>query len=740
MNDIKASGAQAVTARPGQTATGGVITDLVSRISGTFSAVAGAHGDTVLGVVVVAVLVGLFAPIPAIVLDFGLAVSFTTSLLVLLVAVYVHKGLEFSSFPTVLILTTMIRLTLNVSSTKLILSEGHTGPHAAGSVIEAFAEFVMGGQVIIGVVMFLILLFVNFVVITKGATRIAEVAARFTLDAMPGKQHAINEDKAAGVIDDNEVRRRRLELEQEVSFMGAMDGAAKYVKNDAVAGLVITGINLLGGITAGLISHGMSFTDAAFVYGLLTVGDGLITQIPALFISVGAGLLVAKSGTGMRPDKEIFGQVGHPRALSLGAAVLFGFAVMPGLPFVPFATCSIIVGALSYALRLSRAAQAAAAQAGKEQEAMKAAAAPAGQEREIHKLSIELEPVLAAALYGRKPPGQENVPEKDQVCVLQSAILEIRKRQEERYGVPLPDVFLRPNPMFKPGEYAILVRGSVAGRSLVRHEKILVVDRIGMGKGFGQIQGEDVLEPTLNLPARWVDSIHARAAREAGLIVATPEKAIVTHLLELVRQHVSELLDYPEMMKLVDKLSRDHRALFDEFCPKPLGRAVFQRILSNLLSEGVAVTDLPLIVEAISEGVVWSTNPETLTAHVRRRLSWQICSAVADREGRINCISLNQQTDQMLNRSVKEVDGDARVLISPENTRALTESIDQVVGNCTSEPVLIVGAMHRRWIRDILFRSAAAGKMQNAQRVLRMPVLSTEEIHPKAKLRYVGQV
>jgi flagellar biosynthesis protein FlhA len=348
--------------------------------------------------------------------------------------------------------------------------------------------------------------------------------------------------------------------------------------------------------------------------------------------------------------------------------------------------------------------------------------------------------VLAAALYARKAPGQEHVPEKDQICILQSAILEIRKRQEERYGVPLPDVFLRPNPMFKSGEYAILVRGSTAGRSVVRHEKILVVDRKGMGKGFGPIQGEDVLEPTLNLPARWVDATQARAAREAGLIVATPEKAIVTHLLEIVRQHVSELLDYPEMMKLVDRLGRDHRALFDEFCPKPLGRAVFQRILSNLLSEGVAVTDLPLIVEAISEGVVWSTNPETLTAHVRRRLSWQICSAVADKEGRINCISLNQQTDQMLNRSVKEMDGDVRVLISPENTRALTESIDQVVGNCTSEPVLIVGAMHRRWIRDILFRTAAAGKMQHAQRVLRMPVLSTEEIHPKAKLRYVGQV
>jgi flagellar biosynthesis protein FlhA len=695
-----------------------------------------AHRDIAFALGIVLMMVILVVPLPPIALDFGLALSFTFAVLILMVPLWIERPLEFSVFPTVLLLATMTRLALNVVSTRLILSHGHEGAHAAGGVIAAFGKFVMGGQPLIGAIVFVILLIVNFLVITKGSTRIAEVSARFTLDAMPGKQMAIDADLAAGAIDDAEARRRRQELQEESSFMGAMDGASKFVKGDAVAGLLITIVNFVGGTTIGVAIHGKGFSDAALVYGLLTVGDGLITQIPALLVSFSAGMLVAKgNGGGGRTERVFASQLGrNPQALGVAAGLMGAVALLPGLPFAPFALFAGVLGSLAWFLpRLAAAAKL---------EAEQPAAGPAeGQETlaqalQIDPLRIDLETGLAAA-FASKPaddadpaaPGGVQLMSSDLVA----RILKLRNGFMKETGFVIPEVRIRDSALLERSTYAVYVRNNLAAKGKLLPDRVLVVD---VDSKTCPIPGEDCRDPAFNLPARWIDRRQKDEAIARGLTVVTPVQVLMTHFMEVVREHVGQLLGYAELQKLLETLDKDHRTLFGEICPGRVPPVTVQRVLQNLLVENVSIRDMGLIVEAIAEGVERTRDPDQLTEQVRRRLAWQICTALKGPDGMIPALVPSDRNEQMLGEGLR-IEGDQiRSVHKPSDIAAFIGALEQAVRSSRggTTPVLIVTPVARRFVRQLVTRSSGDPT------VSRMAILGTEEIHPKARLKILGRV
>jgi len=678
------------------------------------------RGEIWLAFGLMSILTALVLPLPPFMVDLGLSISITFSVIILMTVLFIGKPLDFSSFPTVLLLSTLLRLSLNLSTTRLILTRGNEGEAAAGQVVRAFASMVMGGDFIIGVIVFAILTIVNFVVITKGSGRIAEVAARFTLDAMPGKQMAIDADLSSGLIDEKEARRRRRELEDESNFFGSMDGAAKFVRGDAIAGLVITFINIIGGITIGAFRHGMPVLSAADSYVRLTVGDGLVTQIPALLVSVAAGLLVSKTGVGGgSTDKALFSQMStYPSALGLTSAMLITLALLPGMPFLPFALLGGVAGFGAFSV--SRAQKTAAEQTAAVSSAQ--ALAPVAEESIGKTLSIDMIRLeLGYALLGliNSEAGQR----------LTDQIKGLRRQLAADMGFVMPPVRIQDNLHLPPDTYVIRIKEIEAARGSLRTGMLLVMDPRGQPIA---LPGEATNEPTFGLPAMWVDASYREEALFKGYTVVDPPTVITTHLTEVVKDNMAELLSYAETQKLLDELGPDHQKLVADVIPSQTTLSGLQRVLQNLLSERVSIRDLPAILEGISEAAGVTRNLAAITEHVRSRLCRQISSAYTGENGYIPLLTLSPEWEQAFAESISGEGEDRRLAMPPSKLQQFISSVRQTYDRLAAtgeSPVLLTSPGIRPYVRSIVerFRPSTV-------------VLSQNEIHPKARVKTLGQV
>ena len=691
----------------------------------TFGQLRGAlmRGDLALAFGVMTILVVLIMPMPPLMLDLFLAVSIIFSVLVLMTALFIHKPLEFSAFPTVLLIATMMRLALNLASTRLILSDGHNGPDAAGQVIEAFGSFVMGGNFVIGLIVFAILVIVNFVVITKGSGRIAEVAARFTLDAMPGKQMAIDADLSAGLIDETEARRRRKELEDESSFFGAMDGASKFVRGDAIAGLLITFINIIGGIIIGVAQMGLSFGDAAHTYTLLTVGDGLVSQIPALIVSTAAGLLVSKAGVTGAADKALVDQLsGYPKALGMSSFVMVVLAMLPGIPPVPF--LGLAAGAGWLAWRASQKAREAVIEARAKEVMQKAAkdAAPA-EEPVTRALRIDdLRIELGYALLGLIEDGEGADRLTEQIKALRRALA-------GELGFIMPSVRLLDNMQLGANDSVIKVKEVESGRGQVFAGQFMAMNPTG---GRVDLPGHETKEPTFGLPATWIEKKYRDQAEIKGYTVVDPATVISTHLTEVIKSSTADLLSYADTQKLLGELPAAQQKLVDDIVPGQISVSGIQRVLQSLLAERVSIRDLPTILEGIAEASSIARTPAAIVEHVRTRLALQICAQHQSPAGYVPLMPLSPRWEQAFVEALVGEGDERHLAMAPSKLQEFIAAVN-VAFNAAAEqgevPVLLVSPGVRRHIRAIIERF----RPQTA-------ILSQAEIHPRARLKTFGQI
>lgn len=679
------------------------------------------RGDLALAIGVMMILVVLILPLPPMLLDIALALSITFAVLILMTSLFIQAPLEFSAFPTVLLISTMLRLALNLASTRLILSHGHEGTAAAGHVIEAFGNFVMGGNFVIGVIVFTILVIVNFVVITKGSGRIAEVAARFHLDAMPGKQMAIDADLSAGLINEEEARRRRREVEEESGFFGAMDGASKFVRGDAIAGLLVVFINIIGGMIIGIAQQGMSFADAARTYTLLTVGDGLVTQVPALIVSLAAGLLVSKAGVAGAADKALISQFsGYPKALGMSAAVMLAMAVLPGIPSMPFLLLGGGAGAAAWFLS-KRNKQAAIAKV-QSAEAVQAAAAPVEEPisaaLKIDDLKIELGYALLPLV--NSPDGSDRLTEQ---------IKALRRSLAVEMGFVMPAVRILDNVQLEANMYIIKIKEVEAGTGRIWPGQYMVMDPTGAQVA---LPGVHTQEPTFGLPATWVDAALKEDAAIKGYTVVDAATVMSTHLTELIKANVSELISYAEVNKLIKDLPKEQGDLVKDIVPAQISISGIQRVLQLLLAERVSIRDLPTILEGIADAIAFTRNPATLAEHVRARLARQLCAQYTSHTGVLPIIALSARWEQNFAESIIGQGDDRTLAMQPSR---LTEFITIVrekfeeAARQGEAPVLVTSASARPFVRGIVerFRSQT-------------PVLSQAEIHPRARLKTVAGI
>ena len=674
------------------------------------------QGDVLLATGVLAILVVLILPLPAILLDLCLAISITLAVLILLTSLFIEKPLEFSAFPTVLLIATMLRLALNLASTRLILGQGHEGPAAAGHVIEAFGGFIMQGNVVIGVIVFGILVIVNFVVITKGSGRIAEVAARFSLDAMPGKQMAIDADLSSGVIDETTARERRRLLEAESSFYGAMDGAAKFVRGDAIAGLLITAINLIGGFLIGVAQMGVSFGEAARTYTLLTVGDGLVTQIPGLITSMAAGLLVSKAGVTGRADIAVFGQLGaFPRALGVTAALLVLLAILPGLPAAPFLLLAAAVAALAWHGARPRPAEKAGAEAGE---------APAAAADEPVTTALAMDPVRLELGYGLL-----SLIGDDRGQRLPHQIRALRRQLAGELGFVMPSVRIQDNIHLPANTYVVRLKEIEAGRGEIRAGMLMVMDPQGRPIA---LPGESTIEPTFGLPAAWILPSLRDEALAMGLTVVDPATVVTTHLTEVVRDNLADLLTYAETQKLMGELPPEYQKLMGELVPARITTAGIQRVLQGLLAERISIRDLPRILEAVAEALGVTQSTLLITEHVRARLARQISSACTAEGGFIPVLALSPSWEQAFAGAIHGQGEERQLAMAPSDLQRFVRELQEGLETLAMRgelPVLLTSPAIRPFVRSVVERARPATW-----------VLSQNEIHPKARIRTVGQL
>ena len=668
---------------------------------------------------IIIILSVLFLPIPAFLIDVGLAFSIAVSVLILMVALWIQRPLDFSSFPTVLLIATMLRLSLNIATTRTILSQGHDGTNAAGYVIGGFSKLVMAGDFVIGLIVFLILIVVNFIVITKGATRIAEVGARFTLDAIPGKQMSIDADLSAGMIDDKEAQSRRRELEEESSFFGAMDGASKFVRGDAIAGLIITAINIVGGIAIGYARYDMQIGEAADIFVKLSVGDGLVTQIPALIVSLAAGLLVSKGGTRGSADQAVFGQLGaYPRALWVAAALLLMLGLMPGLPALPFLFLATAIGSTAYILPLRRNREAAAEAAEKK----KVSDAKEDEERNSIKHSLktpEVELLIGKQLSTRLLASHQE---------LAFRMNKMRKKFATQYGFVVPEVRLTDDFAIPAKNYQIKIHGTVVAEYEMRVGELMVL--LG-NRQLPDMPGEEVKEPAFGMRAYSVPEMFAEDLKRDQLAYADNMSVLLTHLSEVIRNNLPQLLSYKDMKALIDRLDPEYKKLADEICSSHITYPGLQAVLKLLLAERVSIRNLHLILESIAEIAPHVRRTEQIVEHVRVRMAQQICGDLSE-HGVLKILRLGNRWDlafhQALKRDpkgeVREFDIDPRQLeeFGEEAGKAIRAHLDQ------GERFAIVAAPEARpYVRMIVERLFPT-----------LPVLSHVEIAKGVEIRVLG--
>jgi flagellar biosynthesis protein FlhA len=686
-------------------------------------------GDIALATGVMSLIVILIVPMPAILVDVLLAISIVFSVMILMTALFIQKPLEFSSFPTVLLIATMLRLGLNLATTRLILSHGHEGTHAAGHVIEAFGNFVTGGNFVIGVVVFIILVIVNFIVITKGSGRIAEVAARFSLDAMPGKQMAIDADLSAGLIDEDTAKRRRAELEGESAFFGNMDGASKFVRGDAIAGLIITFINVSAGILIGVMQEGLSIQEAGNVYTLLTIGDGLVSQIPALIVSTAAGILVSKSGVTGSADKALSAQfTGYPRALGMSAAVMAALAFLPGMPFLPFIALAGGIGYVAWrAARTKDTQKAADALSALTKAAAQPGApgapppgeAPITDSLKIDELKLELGYGLLA-LVKEDENGSDRLTEQ---------IKALRRQLAGELGFIMPPVRILDNMQLEPNAYKVRIKEVEAGAGEIYANLLMVMDPYG---NKIDLPGHHTTEPTFGLPATWIEPALRDEAELRGLSIIDPSTVISTHLTEVLKTNVADLLSYSNVQSLLSGLPKDQQKLVEDIVPGLITVSGVQRVLQALLNERISIRDLSTILEGIAEIAGPGRSVQTIAEHVRSRLARQLCAANLGPDGNLPLLTLSPQWERDFAEAMVG-DGENRHLaMAPSRLQQFIGAVQQAFERAAQMgelPVLITSPGIRPHVRSIIERF-------RPQTV----VMSQNEVHARVRLKTVGSV
>lgn len=670
------------------------------------------------------VIVMMILPVPSFVVDLGLATSFGLAILIFTVTLFIERPLDFSSFPTVLLASLMLRLSLNVSSTKLIIGEGHTGTGAAGGVIEGFANFVMGGSVLMGLVVFCVLLIVNFIVINKGAARMAEVSARFALDGMPGKQLAIDSDMSAGAIDHNEAKARREREQAETTFFGSLDGASKFVKGDAIAGLLITLLNLVMGLIIGTVIHDMPLGQAFETYSILTVGDGLVSQIPAVIIAIASALLLARGGATGATDTALLAQLGkHPSALATVAVLMGVFALVPGLPFVPFVLGAAALGIAAF-LRFQNTE--------KDQETPETEVEPEkpaeptmGDVLELDDIHVEFAPDLVELAL-------------DPATGLDARIRNMRDHVARGFGIILPEIRLTDRADLPRSTYVLRIQGVEHARAKLDTNGVLVLKG---GADDALPNGEDCSEPVYGAPARWISAADRDEAGMLGLTTVTPSEVLATHLLEILKRNLSRLLSLKSLQRLLDAFvtvsdkarAEENRRLMDELVPERVPLDLLHTVLRLLLAEQVSIRNLPLILEAIAEIRPSTPQPDLICEHVRQRLGFQLIADIKRADGTLPLIQLSGQWEEIFLAHQNRVDqGLPDIALPPDKFNALATGIGEKVAAASETgtyAAIVTSALRRRFIRTV----AQARGIAN-------PVLSFEEIGLDAKPALVGMV
>ena len=676
------------------------------------------RGEVLMAMGVIGIVMLLIVPVPSMLLDLLLAISIVGSVLILMTALLMKRPLDFAIFPSVLLVATLYRLGLNLASTRLILSHGHEGHDSAGQVIQAFGNLMMSGSFIIGIIIFVILLVVNFVVITKGSTRIAEVSARFTLDSRPGKQMAIDADLSAGLIDETEAKRRRKELEQESTFFGAMDGASKFVRGDAVAGLIITAINAIGGILIGVIQHQLPISEAADTYVALTIGDGLVTQVPALIVSIAAGFLVSKAGVEGTADKAMVAQLAtNPVSLGVvsGASGLIG--LIPGMPILPFAALSIGAGFMAWRLgrdRLKPPPVEIDPAATKPRDDVEE---PIGTALTIDEVKIELGYSLLSLindLEGRR---------------LTDQIRALRRSLAQEFGFVMPSVRILDNMRLPTQGYAIRIKEMEAGGGEVRLGSIMAMDPAGRQV---ELPGEHTKEPAFGLPATWIDESLREEATFRGYTIVDPSTVVTTHLTEILKENMADLLSYAEVQKLLKEMEGEQKKLVEELIPSVITVTTLQRVLQSLLRERVSIRDLQAILEGLAEAAPHTTSVTQLVEHVRTRLARQLCWQHKGDDGALPIVTLSPEWETAFAESLIGNGEDKQLAMAPSRLQDFIRAVRDVFERAAmagEAAVLLTGPQTRPYVRSIIERF-------RGQTV----VMSQNEVHPRARLRTIGTV
>ena len=646
--------------------------------------------SAMLAIGVIGILLVMLVPLPTFILDILLSFSITISIIILLMSMYVLKPLDFSVFPSVLLTVTLLRLSLNVASTRLILLHGHEGTGAAGQVIKAFGSFVVGGNYVVGMIVFSVLVLINFVVITKGATRIAEVAARFTLDAMPGKQMSIDADLNTGLISDSDARRRRREIETEANFYGAMDGASKFVRGDAVAGIIIVLVNIIGGLIVGVMQQGMALADAARTYTLLTVGDGLVTQVPALIVSTAAGMLVTRTTAsgelGEEMKKQLFTQ---PKAIALASIVLFTFALIPGMPKVAFIIVASLMSFLAYRLF----------QSGEKSVETQEETTPAPAAETPADLLIPLDPLCLEVGYGLIP-----LVDTSQGGELLHRIKALRKQLATEMGFIMPAVHIRDNLQLKPNEYSFLMKGAelARGELILDHRLAIVPEENGV-----KIAGIPTREPAFGLPAVWIPERDAETVQAKGIVVVDTATVVTTHITEIVKSHVDELLGRQEVQAIIDSLAANHPKVIEDLVPKVVPLGTLQKVLQRLLKERVSIRDMLVIIETLADYLPMTKNVDILTGYVRQALGRTITRQYRDRDNTIHVMMVSPAVEDVISRSIQHTEYESFVSPDPGVVRTFIEGARKLMGSFTSKglpPIVLTSANTRIHLRKIMDR------------------------------------
>lgn len=674
--------------------------------------------DLVMAFTLVAILVVMLVPLPSFVMDMALTISLASALLILLISIYTEKTLDFSVFPSLLLITTLYRLSLNVASTRLILSEGHMGPSSVSQVIAAFGDIVAGSNFVTGLIVFVILVIINFIVITKGSGRVAEVAARFTLDAMPGKQMSIDADLNSGLITEQQARDRRKEIEREADFYGSMDGASKFVRGDAIAGLLITAINILGGLLIGVFQQGLDFSTAAQNYTMLTIGDGLVSQIPALIISTAAGIVVTRSSSSENMSTAVAGQLFlRPKAVYIVASIIGFLGLIPGLPKLSFLMIAFGLGGVAFIIDKFQQQEAEKQRQVEEEESNKP------QKENIENL-LSLDMIELEVGYGLI-----NIVESKESGDLLERISSIRKQFALDLGLIIPSIHIRDNLQLQPGEYRVLIKGNKVGGGMLRTDCLLAMDP---GNVVDKIDGIPTKEPAFGLDAVWLSKNVKEEAELAGYTVVDLPTVMATHITELVRGHAHELLGRQEADSLIENFKKAYPKVVEELIPEKLSLGGVVKVLQNLLKEQVSIRDLLTIFETLADEATHTKDSEALTEAVRKSLARSITEKYANEDGEVPVITLAPHVEELVSNSLLQTEQGVQLVMDPNQAHELINKIADTIQQhpeLAGQPVLLTSPTTRRHLYKITSRF-----------IPQLAVLSHSELAQDAKVQSVGNV